>query len=94
MILNSQQIEQLVSIFGIQKSEHTILPKLSLDLADTLAAYADVVQKVAEMEDIVLMADGARLVGNCMFCGGVIGLEEEHEEDCPYLKARKLREVE
>lgn len=94
MILNSQQIEQLVSIFGIQKSEHTILPKLSLDLADTLAAYADVVQKVAEMEDIVLMEDGARLVGNCMFCGGVIGLEEEHEEDCPYLKARKLRGLE
>ena len=64
------------------------------DYAETLAAYAEVVQKVAEMEDIVLMEDGARLVGNCMFCGGLLGLEEEHEEDCPYLQARKLRGLE
>ena len=75
MILNSQQIEQLVSIFGIQKSEHTILPKLSLDLADTLAAYAEVVQKVAEANE---------------WCGwqGVSGLVLDEEA---WLKARKLR---
>lgn len=77
---------------GLGVFTHTVAQANAL--GDTLAAYAEVVQKVAEMEDIVLMEDGARLVGNCMFCGGVIGLEEEHEEDCPYLKARKLRGLE
>lgn len=62
-------------------------------VVDTLAAYAAVVQKVAEMEDIVLMEDGNRLIGACMFCGGPIGLAEEHEGDCTYLQARELRRL-
>jgi len=65
------------------------------DLEDTLAVYADIVERVADMGTV-------RLFGHadwCVFCHqslsplprGGFALESDHAPDCPYLAARKLR---
>jgi len=63
-------------------------------ILDTLAAYADIVQRVAEI--------GVR--GRCWFCGkattlvmgddNVLSGTIDHHPDCLYLAARRLRGLE
>jgi hypothetical protein len=86
MILTPGQIEQV--------GESTYGPDLySVDLSDTLAAYADIVQKVAEM-------DGSGVLNeywDCNFCGNTFGDDRQyhmvgfHDPECAYASARKLR---
>lgn len=67
------------------------------DVADTLAAYAEIVERVAENKRL-------RLLGSCPFCAEAYRTQFEehgnsetiwngikHAPDCPYLAARKVR---
>ena len=56
------------------------------DVFDTLAAYAEVVQRVAEMRD----GQSDWEEDHCVFCGAYMP-RHGHATDCLYLAARKLR---
>jgi len=65
-------------------------------LVDTLVAYAEIVQRVAEMEASEVLD---REYDDCLFCGktssnDLAPIEEQHAPDCPYVAARKLRGLE
>jgi hypothetical protein len=102
MILTPEQIENWV-LPGLRdgwdgphhpdpETEQTYIRHLtgyvSTDLADTLAAYADIVQRVAE--DNFSYWD---VTPRCFYCDADMGehSDEEHASDCLYLAARKLR---
>jgi hypothetical protein len=68
------------------------------DIADTLAAYAEIVQKVAEVQVLVdaVHFHGSAQMSVCPFCGNYTDPEKDmedikHSPDCLYLVARKLR---
>ena len=73
------------------------------DVADTLAAYADIVQAIAErvpdpdaygdIEERMYQLEDSEY-GHCVFCGGHKGYTIAHEPECLYLAARKLRGLE
>lgn len=56
------------------------------DVLDTLAAYAEVVQKVAEMSEGRANWDE----DSCVFCGSYPPLLPHHST-CPFVKAKALR---
>ena len=99
MILTPERIEDLLS--GRAASCPT------KHLMDTLAAYAEIVQGMAEAEPFIeeLVGDGER-DWICWFCGGLVDIgnvigqkrqaewKAEHAPDCLYLAARKLRGLE
>jgi hypothetical protein len=81
MILTPEQIAGWVS--GDQWGRAMPDPEQRDSLIDTLAAYAEIVQKLAEWKPEPY---------ECM-CGGLVTPEDEHVHlpDCPYLAACKLR---
>lgn len=99
MILMPEQIEQSIEWPG----EHY------LDLADTLAAYAEIVQKVALNDPATNEGTGGDWYA-CPYCehenrygplypelgkrSYQVLKEHNHALDCPYLAARKLRGLE
>ena len=82
MILTPEQIESFWNTRWCHGS-------IEQAMADTILAYAEVVEKIAEREPTTLMQDYK--TGDwgwfCSYCGGVDG----HTSDCPHLAARKLR---
>lgn len=90
MILTPEQIELIYA----ELPEGSWRPCCE-NIAETLVAYADIVERVAGIAT-------ARLYGHadwCVFCHrslsplprGGFALESDHAPDCPYLAARKLR---
>ena len=80
MILTPEQIE------GVNRPGY-VVPNVGWgDVADTLAAYAEVVQRVAEMRD----GQSDWEEDHCVFCGAYMP-RHGHATDCLYLAARKLR---
>lgn len=77
------------------------------DVFETLAAYADIVQRVAEMDGEIDVGQAWDTLYECRFCAAEVDqdLYQEdgrlkrtnkvpHSPDCLYLAARKLRGLE
>ena len=63
-------------------------------LIGTLAAYAKVVERVAEMDPLIAHGDADNEWCECRFCGNTTWVDPDHEPDCPYLEALRLRGLE
>jgi hypothetical protein len=89
MILTPGQIDALLNAeYG-----DTVTAVLLKQTVDTLATYADIVQRVAEAGMETSAADESVV---CKFCGASrdYGRTEPHAPDCLYLAARRLRGME
>ena len=103
VILTPRQIENFINYsreagyIDIDSVDGRLGEYGSDDVLDTLASYAEVLQKVAEMNWPGVASGGD--FDYCFFCGGGAtrdwALQDpvkslDHDPDCPYVKARKL----
>lgn len=91
MILTPEQIEQIAYNLEWNPGGDWLTDVAQIDLAHTLAAYAEVVKGVAEAPL------GTNQAWRCPLCGRVFddtSPNEAHASDCLYVKARKLRGLE
>ena len=99
MILTPEQIEQC----AVVEIDKTVMLSQYAHVCSTLLAYADIVQNVAEDEPWIsgigdMNPDGStEQTMACVYCDG--GYQStnaiyDHEPDCLYLAARKLRGLE
>jgi hypothetical protein len=99
MILTPEQIAEITDQWNIYA--HSDLRDTGDDVFETIAAYAEIVQKIAETEEWWVDYDWAGM--RCRFCyddveqhwdSDLLKYTEPqcvHEPDCYYLAARKLR---
>ncbi len=96
-MLTPEQITKFTDLSSADWSDQGVE---TIDLADTLAVYVSVAQRVAEGNEWVIDSDWGTV---CAWCGAearCVGVREsthweaDHAPDCLYLEARRLRGME